>query len=55
MEKEIIVHVIPPCISWNREAEYIDATERAYASGKLADNMKIARETGTTVEIIYYR
>ena len=55
MKKEIIVNVIPPCISWNREAEYISATERAYAKGKLADNMKIARETEATVEINYYR
>ena len=55
MKKEIIVNVIPPCISWNREAEYIDATERAYAKGKLADNMKIVRETETEIEINYYR
>ena len=55
MKKEIIVNVIPPCISWNREAEYIIATERAYAKGALADNMKIIGETETAVEINYYR
>lgn len=55
MKKEILVNVIPPCISWNREAEYINVTERAYAKGALADNMKIVSETETTVEINYYR
>ena len=55
MKKEIIVNVIPSCISWNREAEYISATERAYAKGELTDKMKIVSETDTAVEINYYR
>ena len=55
MAKEIIVVVDPPCISPNREIQYIDETVRAYMHGRLAPNMRVVEDTPKRVEIIYRR
>lgn len=54
-EKKIYVNVEPPCISWNREMQYIREVQRAYEEGRLAQNMKIELETDEEVVIRYNR
>lgn len=56
--KEIIVRVVPPCISANREQEYIDRAKRAYLSGTLTvdcPKAKVVEDTPTKVVIQYNR
>ena len=56
--KEIIVRVVPPCISGNREQEYVAEAERAYLRGTLAvdcPKAKVVEETPTKVVIQYNR
>lgn len=56
--KEIIVRVVPPCISANREQEYIAKVKRAYLSGTFTvdcPNAKVIEETPTKVVIQYNR
>ena len=55
MAKKIVVIVDPPCISPDREIQYIDETVRAYMHGRLAPNMRVVEDTRNRVEIIYKR
>lgn len=57
--KEIIVHVIPSCISWNREKQYIEEVRKAYLTKKSSEicvnKMKVIEETNDRVVIEYHR
>lgn len=56
--KEIVVKVMPPCISENREQEYVDRAKRAYLSGTLTvdcPKAKVVEDTPTKVVIQYNR
>lgn len=56
--KEIVVKVVPPCISESREQEYIAKAKRAYLSGTFTvdcPNAKVVEETPTRVVIQYNR
>lgn len=52
--KQITVQVQPPCISSNREYEYIYNSLIAYDKGKTTDKMQIV-ESETEIKIIYHR
>lgn len=56
--KEIIVRVVPSCVSTNREAQYMLEVERAYLNGKLSSKYptaKIVEETSSSVVIQFNR
>ena len=53
--RTVSVNVEPPCISANREYEYIYNTLSAYDKNALTEKMKITTETETEITITYYR
>lgn len=55
MCKKIVVLVSPPCISENREYEYIRNAIAAYKAGELSKKVEIREETDDTVTLIYHR
>lgn len=55
MSKNIYVEVAPPCVSANRELQYVMMVELAYNRGQLAPNMTIIEETESHVTIRYNR
>lgn len=60
MEKgpEVVVRVIPKCISTNRELQWMDEIARAYKRGTLATEFpsaKVVEETLYMVRIDFHR
>lgn len=53
--KNIEVNIIPSCISYNRELQYISMIQEAYINGKLPDKAEIIEETENNIVINYYR
>ena len=51
----VIVHVIPSCMSCSREAQYIQQTIEAYLTGTLKGNMEIVSKSNEQVIINFYR
>ena len=55
-DKKIRVEVIPPCISFNREMQYVDDAIRRYHNGSLIDGkIVVAKESEDEVLLHYYR
>ena len=53
--KNIEIRIIPSCISYNREMEYISMVQDAYINGTLPNKAEIVEETENNIVINYYR
>jgi hypothetical protein len=56
--KEVIVNIIPSCISYNREKQHMECVKRAYLTKNYNDicvqHMEIVEETEEVAVINYY-
>lgn len=43
-DKRVVYRVNPPCMSENREIQYMQEAERLYKSGKLPSNITVKEE-----------